>query len=415
MSSIVRSSISRSGLALGLTALAACSNPSTDPATPDTSGLREPSSESGGGRPNDGTLPFTPSNGVSLASADLSKATDEVSLTGSCTIDGATSTIDCDSQGLHGSYATKIVTLADQTRVSLFVAKSFRIETSTTVRTKGALPIVLAALDDLSVFGTVIVIPGTSGGAAETPHYLRGGGAGGGSAASESGLAGGGGSFCGLGGRGGAAATDTLAPSPAYGNPELVPLVGGSGGATSFFSGATNPGGGGALQLLAGRSIFIAASGAVSLPGGAGDRGDSEIGGPGKFGAGGGGSGGALLVEAPVVRVEGTFAANGGGGGGAGDGGTPGAYGTAEARAAKGGGGPVLGGDGSSATAIGGTDGIWDPTKRDRLTNDSAAASGGGGGAGRIRINTSTGHAIVTGVVAPALTTPCASEGTFHH
>ena len=414
MSSIVRMSLSRSGLALGLTALAACSNP-TDTTNRDAFGLNEPSSESGVGRPSDGTLPFTPSNGLSPASADLSKATDEVSLSGICTIDGDSSTIECDSRARLGSYATKVVTLADQTRVSLFVAKSFRIETSTTVRTKGALPIVLAALDDLSVFGTVIVVPGTSGGAAETPHYLRGGGAGGGSPASESGLAGGGGSFCGLGGRGGAAATDPLAPSPAYGSPELVPLVGGSGGATGFFSGGTNPGGGGALQLLAGRSIVIGASGAVSLPGGAGDHGDTEIGGPGGYGGGGGGSGGALLVEAPAVRVEGTLAANGGGGGGAGDGGKPGAYGTAEARAAEGGGGPVPGGDGSSATRTGGADGIWDPTKLDRITSDPAAASGGGGGAGRIRINTSTGHASITGVVAPAMTTPCATEGTIHH
>ena len=412
MSSIVRFSLSRCGLAFGLAALAACSSSSTGPANPESSDRRESGSE--GGRPSDGSFPFTPSNGVSLTSADLTKATDEVSLTGNCTIDGDSSTIECDSRGLHGGYATKVVTLADQTRVSLFVAKSFRIETSTTVRTKGALPIVLAALDDLSVFGTVIVVPGTAGGAAETPNYLRGGGAGGGGAASESGLAGGGGSFCGLGGRGGAAGTDMLAPSPAYGSPELVPLVGGSGGATSFFSGATNPGGGGALQLLAGKSVVIGASGAVTLPGGAGDRGDTEVGGPGGYGAGGGGSGGALLVEAPVVRVEGTLAANGGGGGGAGDEGTPGSYGTAEARAAKGGGGPVPGGDGSSATGIGGADGIWDPTKLDRITSDPAAASGGGGGAGRIRINTSAGHASITGVVAPALTTPCATEGTVH-
>ena len=102
-----------------------------------------------------------------------------------------------------GCSAAKIVTLADQSRVSVFVARSFRIETSTTVRTKGALPIVFAALDDTVVFGSLVVVAGTSGGAAVAREYTRGAGAGGGTPASLSGLAGGGASFCGIGGRAG--------------------------------------------------------------------------------------------------------------------------------------------------------------------------------------------------------------------
>ena len=153
------------------------------------------------------------------------------------------------------------------------------------------------------------------------------------------------------------------------------PLVGGSAGGVSFLTNGGEPNGGGALQLVAGKSIVVGASGAISLPGGGGDRGDAQISGPGGYGAGGGGSGGALLVEAPSVRVDGTLAANGEAGGGTGDGAAPGAFRTTEARAAE----------------------------------------GGGGGAGRIRINTRSGHAVITGVVSPAMTTPCATEGTFAH
>jgi hypothetical protein len=36
---------------------------------------------------------------------------------------------------------------------------------------------------------------------------------------------------------------------------------------------------------------------------------------------------------------------------------------------------------------------------------------GGGGGAGRIRVNSTSGAAIVTGVVSPSLTTACATQG----
>lgn len=192
------------------------------------------------------------------------------------------------------------------------------------------------------------------------------------------------------------------------------PLVGGSAGGVSFLTNGGEPNGGGALQLVAGKSIVVGASGAISLPGGGGDRGDAQISGPGGYGAGGGGSGGALLVEAPSVRVDGTLAANGGAGGGTGDGAAPGAFGTTEARAAEGGGGQMHGGNGSSSTVMNGGNGSCDGALDGRF-GDPPAASGGGGGAGRIRINTRSGHAVTTGVVSPAMTTPCATEGTFAH
>lgn len=232
-----------------------------------------------------------------------------MSLTGRCTIDSKALTTECNDK-LTG-FATKTVTLADQTRVALFVARSFRIETSTTVETKGAFPIVFAALDTIAVLGSIRVVPGTAGGARTTMSYERGAGPGGGTAASESGLSGGGASFCGIGGKAASSGAPLSEPAAAYGTPELIPLVGGSAGGVGYFTNAS-PHGGGALQLIAGTSVVVAASGAISAGGAGGDRGSSG----GHEGAGGGASGGAILIEPPSVIVAGTLAANGGGGGG---------------------------------------------------------------------------------------------------
>ena len=49
----------------------------------------------------------------------------------------------------------------------------------------------------------------------------------------------------------------------------------------------------------------------------------------------------------------------------------------------------------------------------DGMTTDGDSAGAGGGGAGRIRINTKSGQAVITGKVSPATTTPCATQGTL--
>jgi hypothetical protein len=58
---------------------------------------------------------------------------------------------------------------------------------------------------------------------------------------------------------------------------------------------------------------------------------------------------------------------------------------------------------GSGGAEVNGEDGM--------CSDDEKASSGGGGGAGRIRINTSSGGAVIKGVVSPALSTSCASQG----
>lgn len=419
MSSLFRSFLSRSGLVVIVASLAACSFNSGPSDGSDGAGNAgnagntgapgtAAGSDAGPGaaNTNSGPLPFKPSNGVDLGALDLSKATSEVSLTGQCTIDSEKLTIKCDYHDALPGIATKVVTLADQTRVAVFVAQSFRIETSTTVETKGAIPIVFAALDTIAVLGTIRVHPGTAGGALTTAAYERGGGLGGGTAATRSGVSGGGASFCGIGGKA-ASPGPAVSESPAaYGSPNLVPLVGGSAGAVGFFANLAQPSGGGALHLIAGTSILVAPSGAISAGGAGGDRGATLSG-----VASGGGSGGALLLEAPTVNVAGTLAANGGGGGGNAGAESPGENGKAGADAAAGGAGVEVGGTGSAGAALDGGNATWTNVKDP--TGLIAGASGGGGGAGRIRINTATGAATITGVISPSLTTPCATQGTF--
>jgi hypothetical protein len=97
-----------------------------------------------------------------------------------------------------------------------------------------------------------------------------------------------------------------FSPGSAYGRPSLTPLVGGAGytnQSTAFGECVTmDVGGGGAIEIVSLKSIEIAASGSVGYAGiNAG-------------GAKGGGSGGAILLEAPQVRVGpgGLLMANGG-------------------------------------------------------------------------------------------------------
>jgi len=137
---------------------------------------------------------------------------------------------------------------------------------------------------------------------------------------------GGGAGYAALGGSG---ATCTCAMpddhAPGAGGPatcgtsELVPLIGGHGGAGSASTPSSNSqpglggGGGGALQITAAGTITVGATGGINA-GGGGGRESEEAGGSG------GGSGGAVLLEAPVVvTAAGAVLAANGGGGGAGD------------------------------------------------------------------------------------------------
>jgi hypothetical protein len=139
---------------------------------------------------------------------------------------------------------------------------------------------------------------------------------------------GGGGGHGGRGGDGGGVRCNTqsgmvnLAPGDGgavNGFAELVPLVGGSGGAggTDVPGAGSTPGagggGGGAVQLSAGGHIRFSAPGGVTV---AGDGGRETKSGGGS----GGGAGGGILLEAVEIQIgSGSFLAANGGGGGGGD------------------------------------------------------------------------------------------------
>ncbi len=222
---------------------------------------------------------------------------------------------------------------------------------------------------------------------------------------------GGGGGFAGVGGAGGDVAPGNAgfavggAGGLVYGAAALVPLVGGSGGGAGAAegdggTGGIGGGGGGAVQIVAGESIAIAGVVNAGGCGGGGGKGPSCTNNCGGGAGGGGGSGGAILLESRAVDVSGVLAANGGGGGGgAWDHaavGMPGLNGGNGSVPAQGGAGSSdrgrSGGAGGAAGSPNGVPGVaWDHP------------GGGGGGCGRIRINSLSGTASLTGTLSPAL------------
>ncbi len=356
-------------------------------------------------------LGFSPSN-VDLTGIDLSAADDVVLHGTNCVIDGDVAEgptfFQC-AQDVNNRVVHKNLMLGDGSHLSVFIMKSLRIDAGTTaLLNRGTSPVVLVALGTMVLDGSIDVTPGIAGGSVNTAARTKGSGTGGGTAGDATGLAGGGASYCGLGGKGGTqTATMGSAPVPAtsaWGGATLIPLVGGSaGGSGAVINNGPGGGGsgGGALQLVAGTSFELHAMGFISAGGGGG-----AYGGLGKDGAGGGGSGGSILIESRTVTIAGAIAANGGGGGqGNGDVGENGAV----DHAAKGGAKAMesgAGGLGSFGTTLDGADG---PSSSDA----TLSASSGGGGAGRIRINTQTGTASITGALSPAATTACATQGTL--
>jgi hypothetical protein len=352
-------------------------------------------------------LPFKASN-VDITGWDLSKIGDVDLNRPSCPTDGEEAgtpdgligwfcDVDFNNHILH-----KIVTQSDGSKVSVFVMKNFKVEAGTTFELqRGSLPVIIIATGTIDILGTIAIDPGISGGWVNPSGMkTKGAGPGGGAAGDDNGMGAGGASYCGAGGKGGlstqmGATTMQASPTAAYGSPTLVPLLAGSaGGLGGFGLGGL---GGGALQLTAGTSFNLRASGVIKGGGGGGYFGGQAL----KDSAGGGGSGGAVLIESQTATVDGKIAVNGGGGG-QGNGGN-GDDGAVDAIA-KGGHNAhdTVGGDGSFGPTINGTDG----------TNSATiAASGGGGGAGRIRINTTSGVATITGTLSPPVTTPCATQG----
>ena len=191
---------------------------------------------------------------------------------------------------------------------------------------------------------------------------------------------GGGGAYGGAGGigNGGAAGGAT------YGDTLISVLVGGSGGGGGHNAGHVGGGGGGALQLASNTSVTIGSNGGIN----AGGCGGGNTANDGNGGGGGGGAGGAILIEAPVVTIDGALAVNGGAGGGDPTNGAPGSLDRTAATNGNDG-----GGDGAAGATLKGQDAQSNP-------------GGGGGGTGRIRLESRTGSIQVTGTMSPSLQDP---------
>ena len=226
---------------------------------------------------------------------------------------------------------------------------------------------------------------GAGGNGLAGPNSTYSGGAGGGHGAS------GGKGGDGIAGAGGAAGA-------AYDDATLIPLHGGSGGGATGASNVCAGAGGGGVQIVSGGTITIGGGTAV---GGVNAGGSGAPNGPA-----GGGSGGSVLLEAFTINLvaNGGIASNGGGGGGL-RGGMSGTLSTIAAPGGTAGGNDGVGGVGGVTGAIAGG-----------LGGESA---GGGGAVGRIRLNSLTGAASLTGTafLSPSeadrnsLSLPVATEG----
>jgi hypothetical protein len=352
---------------------AGCTVPTSDPSEPDPSSNEAPASESPSDDPDapatpspKGPIPFTPSN---LAEVDFTGAEDMVLPARMCRLNGDWDTFEC------GSASAPIVKMqqADGTDLAVLVVKSLTVPGSTVLSLEGGMPLVIAAKEAITIHGQLVPAKHSS------DSYAGGSQGGNDSSGPGGGVGGAGGSFCGKGGHSWRSASML---GRTYGSETLQPLIGGSAGGGDY-----GGGGGGGLQLVASVKIHVGLSGSLNLAG----RGAPN------YGSSGGGSGGAILLEAPEVRVDGVLAANGGGGGAHGFDGL-----SSDSPAGSNG----SGGSGAAGTATDGQDGTESP---------GLAGGGGGGGAGRIRINTATGKVTLgpDAIISPALTTPCATEGTL--
>ncbi len=200
------------------------------------------------------------------------------------------------------------------------------------------------------------------------------------------------------GGRGGADAANVRTPAPVT-LPPTRELRGGCEGGTGGVSGAlggTGGFGGGAVYLIAGDAIVVAATARITASGEGGRGGHltgmtTSSGG----GGGGGGAGGMIVLDAPVTTLDlnAQMWANGGGGGA---GGTRSAVGLPGGESTQppshGAGAPPNGGAGATGNGAGTDGGIYTA-----LPPPAYIAAGGGGGGG-------TGWIFYYGAtIAPAL------------
>ncbi|HET9989562.1 MAG TPA: hypothetical protein VFQ65_13615 [Kofleriaceae bacterium] len=258
---------------------------------------------------------------------------------------------------------------ADMNPVCVVSARTIAVTTGLVVT--GDKPLVLAALDTITIAAAVDL----TGGPGEDPSACTLAGAGDGGASNSSGSAGGGGGGGGggwqtKGGKGGLGKVGTAALGGGT-TPTVVDIRGGcrggTGGAGSTGFGGNGGTGGGAIYLTARTAIHISSAGSINASGRGGQGGAVSDG-----GAGGGGSGGLIAFDSPTVTFDtidapGAMVFANGGGGGAGGNAVGGAISMTAGIGATG--GIPNGGTGAMANGPGGIGG-------------AGSTNGGGGGGG---------------------------------
>lgn len=225
---------------------------------------------------------------------------------------------------------------------------------------------------------------------------------------SEGAPGGGGGGFGTIGGAGGTGGSPLLnggTGGPLAGNPELVPLRGGcagghsGGGGPSPVNSPDPGGGGGAIHIVSNTSITFADTAEIVANGGAGQAYNANIfcvvNTPCGYGEGGG-SGGAILLEAPMVTLpagSGLYANGGGGSCSVTGAGQPGQRSSSAAL------GQVC--TGANGSGGNGSTGAIAATPGGNKSGLDSIGGGGGGGAGRIRINIIGSSFSPAGTISP--------------
>ena len=222
---------------------------------------------------------------------------------------------------------------------------------------------------------------------------------------------GGGGAFGGNAGNGGGYEPSLVGlGGTAHGNPELIPLNGGSGGGDGGGTSGGRWGGpsGGAVQIVSGGTLTVSAMGWVDASGCGGYSAEYAA-----EGGGGGGSGGGILLEAPRLSIIGAVTANGGSGAAGGGTGPPetiyGQSGRVASTTA------ALGGTATSAYSCDGGNGNGGGGENGanaepcNATSNDYNGGGGGGSGGRIRLNGMERN-VSSALYSPGLASPAVTE-----
>ncbi|HEY1547969.1 MAG TPA: hypothetical protein VGG28_09115 [Kofleriaceae bacterium] len=356
-----------------------------------------------------------PGDGSSCPS--FSSIADTCSLAGSglpMVISENPATFNTDTDVLIEGSAQVAVPIAEASDgTTLILATTFELGPSVTLTVTGSHPFGVIATEAITLYGAIDGGSHLLAGSAAAGSLLASacGAAAGGSGSPTNhnstfdGTGGGGGGHSGYGGAGGSGNVDgtVYAGGIAGSGNSACPVAptggcpGGIGGEGDSLAANNMEGGAGGGAVYLASAVSIAIGGSISVGGAGGFGGGSASGANDGGGGGGGGAGGMIMLEAPLVDVEGILAANGGGGGEGGtfrQNGSNGADASASAQ-------PALGGAGSNAGALGGNGGAGSSYNGVTPSLGSlVGAGGGGGGVGFIRI---TGSTMQNGTISPSV------------